>query len=127
MKIWKKLKGPKGRKASLFAGEVVSYSGFAALLIYPGWYNIFSLIGICVVLVLVLSPFFSYAADVSKKGESGFTFALLLTNVLVLPPLATFTVKTSANSDNALLACLVVTFVITSLISRWSRKKLPGV
>lgn len=127
MKIWKKLTGPKGRKASLFAGEVVSYSGFTALLIYPERYNSLSLIGICAVLVLVLSPFLSYAADVSKKGESGFKFSLLLTSALALQPIATFTVNAAPISDSARLGWLIFTYIVTSLLSRWSRKKLPGV
>lgn len=127
MKIWKQLKGPKGRKISLFAGEVVSYAGITALLIYPERYNLLSLFVACVLLVLVLSPFIGHAAEVSEKGESGFKFSLFLTSALALQPFATFAVKSAPISDSARLGWLIVTYIVTSLIARWSRKKLPGV
>lgn len=127
MKIWQKLSGPIGRKVSLFAGEVVSYAGITALLIYPKQYNSLVLLVTCVLLLLVLLPFIGHAVEVSKKGESGLKFSLLLTSALVLQPLATFTVKTAPISDNARLGWLIAAYVVTSLISRWSRKKLPGV
>lgn len=127
MGIWKNLTGPTGRKISLFAGEVVSYAGFTTLLVKPEWYSLLSLIGFCVVLILVLLPLLIYWVDTYGDDEIGLTFSLLLTNTMALPSVTAFAVNTGVHSDNALIAWLIVSFVITSLISRWSRKKLPGV
>lgn len=127
MKIWKNLTGPIGSKISLFAGEVVSYAGFTALLIYPERYNLLNLFAACAVFILVLLPFIVHAVYVSEMGESGLKFSLLLTCALALPPLTTFTVQAAAGSDRALLIWSITAYVVTSLISRWSRKKLPGV
>ena len=127
MKIWKNLTGPIGSKISLFTGEVVSYAGFTALLIYPEQYNLLYLFAACTVFILVLCPFIGHAVDVSEKGESGFKFSLFLTIALALPPLTTFTVNAAPISDFARWISLIVTYIVTSLLSRWSRKKLPGV